>query len=68
VLVRSDDGAIDEAQAPIQPAFAVGLSLQCGQHAIPDAGLLPPMWGFCGGSSGRSRSHCASVKSLDFMV
>src|SRR5215207_2009930 len=26
-----------------------------------------PVWGFCGGSKGRSRSHCASVKSLDVM-
>ena len=110
VLVRPDDGAVDEVQRPVQPSLRVGLPLQRGQDAIPDPGLLPaveaatrpsstsrsararrargcpvrkiqrmplrtvrwslagrPVRGFCGGSRGRSRSHCASVRSLDFM-
>ncbi len=41
VLVRPDDGAVDEVQRPVQPAFGVGPPLQFGQDPIPHSRLLP---------------------------
>ena len=40
VLVRSHDRAIDKVQAPVEPAFGVGLALQRCQDPIPEPGLL----------------------------
>jgi hypothetical protein len=41
MLVRSNDGAIDMMQAPIQLTCLVCLLLQCGQDPLPDAGPSP---------------------------
>ena len=41
MLVGADDGAVDEVERPVEPPFRIGLALQRGQDAIPDAGLLP---------------------------
>ena len=41
MLVRSDDGAIDMMQVPIQLACGVSLPLQLGQDLVPDAGSAP---------------------------
>src|SRR5260370_24875457 len=37
----TNDGAIDEMQVPVHPTGLVGLLLQRGQDAVPDAGGTP---------------------------
>src|SRR5215208_1657990 len=41
VLVRADDGAVDEVDGPVQVAVGIGLGLQVGEDAVPDALLAP---------------------------
>jgi hypothetical protein len=41
VLMHSDDRAVDEVQAPVQPSLRIGSSLQRRQDAVPNAHLLP---------------------------
>jgi len=43
MLMRSDGGAVDEVQRPIEVAVPVSLPLQLGQDLIPDAGRSPPV-------------------------
>ena len=38
VLVGADNGAVDEMQAPVDPALAIGASLKRLQDALPDPG------------------------------
>jgi hypothetical protein len=45
-------GAVDEVQAPIQAPCDVGYPLQDHQHALPDAGLAPPV---------EAAGHCPPV-------
>ena len=41
MLVRPDDGPIDEVDGPIELARGIGPGLDGGEHAIPDAGEPP---------------------------
>src|SRR5689334_4046517 len=41
VLVRANDGAIDEMERPIEIAILVGLGLKVRKDAVPDAFLTP---------------------------
>ena len=41
MLMRPDDGAVDEVRRPVDLARRIGLVLQDGEHAGPDPGGGP---------------------------
>jgi len=41
MLVRPDNGAIDEVDGPVQLPRRVGAGLDRGEHAVPDAREAP---------------------------
>lgn len=41
MLVGADDGAVDEMQAPVDPALAISTSLKRLQDTLPNAGFAP---------------------------
>jgi hypothetical protein len=41
VLMRTNDGTVDEVDRPIEPAFAIGLALQGDEETLPDASASP---------------------------